>query len=302
MPNRSNRLLSLLLLVPLLLPIGALAAATGSYSPWNAAGNDDLQNMVDALNRLVDQGERDRAADRRFLEDLRQLAQRYDRPWRRDLFFDDFSDGDYTANPAWSVVSGSVRVDPGYGLRSSVVPQAAADNGSRQALEDQLATAIVGAIFDKGKKKKAQEPPADTGAPAEVRSSVRITNAFALRAELTLVKPEGRYSIEVYRDRGSAGYRLDLLPGAHPAIQLMRLSRRGAGVVDSAAIKGGLADGSAHTLEWTRGRDGTMQVLLDGQRLIAVADRASGGDFEGLAVINTGGDYVLRRISVKGTD
>ncbi len=48
---------------------------------------------------------------------------KYDWPWRSELLLDDFSDGNFTADSAWTVISGKFWVDASLGLRSSVQPR-----------------------------------------------------------------------------------------------------------------------------------------------------------------------------------
>tara|TARA_B100000315_G_C14584675_1_gene592302 strand:+ start:2928 stop:3281 length:354 start_codon:yes stop_codon:yes gene_type:complete len=84
-------------------------SAQTKYNTWNdpnaptpAVGqqaSNDLQKLIDELNKMVGEAERDRAAAPAFLRDLRDLTRRYDVPWRVDLVSETFSDGNFTANP-----------------------------------------------------------------------------------------------------------------------------------------------------------------------------------------------------------
>ena len=65
-------------------------------------GDSELQSMVDQLRAITEQAKRDRSADFRLLQQLDDLAGRYDQPWRITLLEDSFADGDFTANPAWA--------------------------------------------------------------------------------------------------------------------------------------------------------------------------------------------------------
>ena len=80
------------------------------YGPHRSAGNEQVQKLVDELRALTDEADRNRAADPRFLSDLRGLARRYDYPWRVRLISDDFGDGDYTNDPAWTAAAGKFTV------------------------------------------------------------------------------------------------------------------------------------------------------------------------------------------------
>jgi hypothetical protein len=106
------------------------AGAQQTYSTWSnpdgsaAASQSRMQELVDELNSLIDKAEQARAANPKFLRDLRDLARGYHRPWRKKVLDDSFIDGDFTANPTWTVASGKYWVEKGWGLRSAVEPQA----------------------------------------------------------------------------------------------------------------------------------------------------------------------------------
>jgi hypothetical protein len=60
-------------------------------------------------------------------------------------------------------------------------------------------------------------------------------------------------------------------------------------------------DGVPHTLEWRRSNDGEMVVLVDNREVIRTVDRAYDDPFDGFAVINKGGEFDLKQISISGT-
>ena len=74
---------------------------TSKYQTWEnpdqtaSPASDDprVQALLDELAALVDEADRARAADPRFLEDLRELIRGYDWPWRLEILDEDFSDG-----------------------------------------------------------------------------------------------------------------------------------------------------------------------------------------------------------------
>ena len=87
------------------LPFTALAQNKPRYGPWKS-DQDQVQTLSEELRRLVDEAARARAADPRFLDDLRALADKYGNPRPHLLVQEDFTDRDFTANPAWTVASG----------------------------------------------------------------------------------------------------------------------------------------------------------------------------------------------------
>ncbi len=95
-------------------------AQEGRYASWQdpsrtAPAGKGAQELVDKLLTMIEEAEKSRAADPRFLRDLRDLAGRFDAPWRKTLFSDDFRDGDFTAGPAWTVTAGRFWIEKGYG-------------------------------------------------------------------------------------------------------------------------------------------------------------------------------------------
>ena len=63
-----------------------------------------------------------------------------------------------------------------------------------------------------------------------------------------------------------------------------------------------MADGQSHIIEWTRDTGGVMTVSVDGAQVMSVADRRFRDAFDGFAVVNSGGDYALRSITIDGTE
>ena len=132
------------LLVPVLLA-GALAAPAAAeedsrYSEWRAdgaeaEGTEALDALARELEALIDDAEKARAADPRFLQDLRDMIAAHvaEAAPREALIRDDFSDGDYTDDPSWEVVSGEFSVEGRLGLRTTI-PLSGADAETMRAL------------------------------------------------------------------------------------------------------------------------------------------------------------------------
>ncbi len=303
------------------------AAQTPRYERWQGqeqraeAQDQRTQTLVEELRALIDQAEQARAADRQFLWDLRDLARRYDRPWQVELLHDDFNDGDFLRAPPWTVISGRFEVERGLGLRSVVfpprepppeaTPQATPQRTQRQSQQD-LANALLKAILERSSPRKGQgasrtepsppEPQPPEPRRAEIRTAVALTNAYEIRLVLSSWSREGRLEFGPYSDgEGSGGYRLAYTPGLRPALSLLRLSSFGTSVIQVHDQSLKLEDGYPHTLEWTRDRHGEMAVSLDGEELFRTTDRAFPAPFAGFALVNLGGDYAIREITIRGT-
>jgi len=131
-----------------------MAQESPRYQEWGAGGGS-TQDMVKALRELVDEAEGARAADPRFLGDLKALADAFDGSAPAQLIEDDFRDGDYTVGTVWTVTGGKWWVEEAVGLRSIVAAPAAGPVVSEptptepppRRASDDLAEAILGNIL-----------------------------------------------------------------------------------------------------------------------------------------------------------
>jgi hypothetical protein len=293
------------------------SAQQSGYSKWSdpsaPSADSRLQGFVDKLNSLIDEAEKVRAADPNFLRDLRDLARGFNRPWRTNVFNDTFSDGDFNHNPAWTVTAGKYWVERSWGLRSAVKPGASAttntEGTSQSATQEQQAAQIFGAILNQalGGKLGGNSQTSQTGqAPpaAIIHTPVAITNAFALELDLSSWAAEGQMQVAVYqgqfKDKDSAGYRLAYRPGG--GFELLRLSSRGASVIERATTRHPIEDKKSHRLIWERHADGRMRISLDGGNILEATDRGFRDQFSGIALINNGGDYIIKSVSINGTN
>ena len=321
----AHRLLALLLLIALALPAAAAGADEKErYAEWRgdaaeSAEESAAQTLVRALEALIDEAARARAADPRFLQDLRDTIAAH--APRAALIRDDFSDGDFTLDPRWTVASGDFAVDPRLGLRTAVpVAGAGADAAGeseggltgmgKSALDAGKSVLdagkdVVGGLLGEGEGEGEQdaaweedaEPPAPE--PAEIYLAETVGDAFALEIALA-VRGSGegaRFEIDLFQgETRGAGYRLSYLPGGDPALVLARFGRRG--VTALGAHDGALTLDGGHVLGLTRDAEGAMTASLDGAVLIRAESRAPAGPFDGIALVNGGGDYAIREIAV----
>jgi len=297
------------------------ALAQSTYTPWKnpdapAAGNQEkLQGFVDKLNALVDKAEKARAADPQFLRDLCDLARGFDRPWRRVVLQDSFIDGDFTANPTWTVTAGEYWIEKGWGLRSAIesgAAQPAQSSSGNQKLEGRdAAVAIIGsllnqALTNQGGGGQALSPSAPAP-PAEalIHTGLALTNAFAIEFSMSSWAAGGRVEVAVFQGQyagpgRSAGYRLVYQPGGR--LELLRTSSRGTGVVDSSAEPLSLEDKKFHAFEWLRYADGRMTVSVDGRQVLSTVDRGFRDSFAGIAIANRGGDYIIKQVTASAAN
>ncbi len=305
-----------------MLLVAAPASAQQRYRQWGnpdggrAAQTGKTRELVDRLNKLIIEAEKSRAADPRFLRDLRDLARGFDRPWRRRVFSDDFLDGNFTANPVWTVTAGRYWVEKGWGLRSAIEPgqAAAARSSAKRPRGRDAAIALLGAVLGQAAGNRGGEnAPAAPAAPAfaTIQAAAPITNAFAIEFELSSWRDKGngrdqgqgqagKFEIGPYQGSGAGGgYRLAYRPGG--TFELLRVSPRGTSIIDAAAATA-LEDKKPHAIEWTRRADGVMTVTVDGKQILSATDRGVSQGFGGIQITNRGGDYIVKRIAVYGVN
>ena len=82
--------------------------------------DDNYQALLEELQQKIDEADKRMVAHPKFLEELRALVEKYRAKIRTTFFSDDFSDGDFTNNPAWAVVSGQFSIDMDHRLRSDI--------------------------------------------------------------------------------------------------------------------------------------------------------------------------------------
>ena len=278
------------------------AAQSSRYGTFDS-GQGQTQALVEDLRALINEADRGRAADPLFLRDLRDLTDRFDNPWRTRIIFDDFSDGDYTRDPAWTVVSGGFAVDRRRGLLSRA--DATTSDRRQETSTKDLAVGLIADLLSKSLGgDRAQESPAAEEyrrGPAEIVLDRRITNAFSLTAEVAGEPGATDFEFMVYQGaRRDAGYRLVLVP--ERGISLLRLSRGTSAVVADARLPLALADGGGHIVQWTRSPEGRMLVRFDGVVQIEATDRSFRDPFDGLSLIIRGGEYRLASLAIDGSE
>jgi hypothetical protein len=286
------------------------------YQSWGAGPGGSTQDMVKALRELIDEAEDARAADPRFLTDLKALANAFDESAPVELMHDDFRDGDYTRGVVWQVTRGNWWVESAVGLRSVVsapaaMPVQTAPQEPERRADDDLADAIIGTILEqmvRPREGSTAEPapsqPEQAGVdtlPAEIQVQRSVPNAFSVRLEITSRARYGELRVGPYQ--GSTqygwGYMLAYGPGSRTGLRLMRVARGQHTVIGYHDGVIDLEDGRLHVIDWNRSLSGEMTVTLDGKLLITATDARLRDPFDGFAIANTGGDYAVRDISIR---
>ena len=270
-----------------------------------SAGEGRTQELVEQLKELLRAAEQDRRSNPATTKQLRELVRRYDWPWRVSLLYDDFRDGDYTYNPRWNVNNGEFRVARGSGLRSYFDPPTSSVRRTTSRRSDGSAMEVLGELLLGTREREAEPAQANVKSEAEIFTRVGITNAFMVKAELNIRRytdRDTRIEFGPYQgDDRSSGYRLAYESGRKPSVTLLRFSPGRSAVIEMTDQEITLADGNSHTVEWRRTSDGEMIVLLDNKEIIKTVDRAYDDPFDGFAMINKGGEFEVKRVTIFGT-
>jgi len=290
--------------------VGLPAAAQDSrYKPLpSQAQTGDMPELLKSLRSLTDQAERSKAADPAFINDLRNLANTYDNPWPVKLLSDDFRDGDFTRNPAWTVIAGTWQVDTRgrfSGLHSTISkPKAASPQpGSTGTGTSEIIGGVLGGLLkqQQGAQGDRQAPQAAPDEHATIFAPVGITNAFAIRMEIASRDDGGRFDFgPSVGQRGDNLYRITYMPDAESGLVLSRVTNQGTQLLASSNGRVRLEDDKSHVIEWKRDRAGKMIVALDGAPVIEATDTQIAKSFDGLLVDNGGGAYWIHSVEISG--
>ena len=298
-----GRVLAVLLLA---LCVQPAAAAEKVYESWqdpdsaSDTGNGGQKALLQDLRELIAQAERDRAASPDFLADLRDLIRRHTDPWPETLLRDDFGDGDYRRDPAWTVLSGEWRVTRN-GLTSTTPARAAESSGGGKGSREEMALQLLGALLKQqqgGGDREAEPAPAEVAAITLPR---RLPNAVAVDMELAPLEGRGVLEAGLYQDdRRRLGYRLAVRPGGTPALALYRVGASGTVLLAESGDSLEIAAETYHRLRWTRQADGRMSISLDGETVFSPRDRVFSDRWSGLLLRNDGGAMAVGLVRVSG--
>ncbi|MHA1152104.1 MAG: hypothetical protein ACTSQ7_05450, partial [Alphaproteobacteria bacterium] len=169
----------------------ALAAFAAGATTWGgpaaaqadpAAGDPQLRALLKELGEQFDRGERERLIDPWYLRDLRKILGRYENPWDKRLFSDDFSGRGPQPAPPWQVTAGEFLIDWRYGLRSVIEAPAPVETQQPKSDKDpvkQMFSQLLQQTLQgqQDQQQQAAAPAAPTYAAAI--APIRITNAFS---------------------------------------------------------------------------------------------------------------------------
>ncbi|MBF0346511.1 MAG: hypothetical protein HQL81_02480 [Magnetococcales bacterium] len=283
----------------------------------------DEEKLLDELRQVLEEGRRTRAAKPEFLNKLDRILNQARGGVARFLLRDRFDDGDYEVNPSWTVVTGNFHVDASGALFSSMASAEAlpmqegggtvgAENQGKQDADMKMVMGIVGLLADgkfpgqgagsqTAKGGRGSDGQKDGKGIAIIHVPISTENTFHLRFLFRADSALGQGEVGLFLGQElRSGYRLlmNADPNRDKTVEIVRYheSRHPESV---AMIPGnGLGDGLNHELTWKRTDNGTMTVGLDGRNILQTRDVAINQGFDGLVLINRGGDMAFDNIEL----
>jgi len=286
-----------------ILVLGLLVSSSHAGSPPNSEPKT-LKSLLDELDQKVEHADQQMIAHPSFIKDLRELIKKY-RQGVRDVFlFEDFSDGNFNANPQWIVTSGQFHITPDKRLSSSIkAPQSqSADRPEKKEKDRKVSDREkIGVILNEilrvaGEKESSESPspPASPESPAVIKTMTSIP--FNFEIDMDFISKSRWGSTEIVLLGGKTGkprYRLiyQARPSDERPIEIIRERNDRQYIIESATHYPYLDDGKIHRIQWIRNQQGRMKVLVDGKTVLSTVELFYKNNFAGLAFVNHGGRY-----------
>ncbi|HEY9163093.1 MAG TPA: hypothetical protein VIN57_00685, partial [Magnetovibrio sp.] len=143
------------------------------------------------------------------------------------------------------------------------------------------------------------QPAASVDRASAIESRTRISNAFSATVELSSWNADGAFEVAVTQGLAGAGYRVAYTAGQNARLELVKVTSRGRGTVDSRPLAS-LEDQKIHSLNWARTADGSMTVSVDGKVVLSARDTSFLDPFDALQLSSAGADVIVKSVQVMG--
>jgi len=278
------------------------AEETGKYGQWQSA-DERLEKMINELDRLIKEGVSSRAAHPEFLKDLQRTVDNYRTPQKTIFFSDDFTDSDFTQNPAWTARSGEFTVDRYGSLYSSIAIRRPAPQDENAASGgDRNLRILLGVLNELSKDGKEEPGPGEIPEQALIFSTAAIPNSFNMRFSFRSAANWGSTSIGVFQGEDpKSGYHLvyQASPLDGRPMQLIKYRYGKPYIIEEVAENSpNLDDGLDHILQLNRAANGDITVTVDNNEILRTSDLSFKDDFTGIVIMNNGGSYSYDNIEI----
>lgn len=276
----------------------SVQAEEGSkYGQWQSS-DDRLGEMINDLDKIIEDATISRAAHPGFLQDLNRTINQYRLPKKLLFFADDFADNNFTENPTWIVKKGTFSIDSFGSLYSSIaIRKPVAEKETEPASEGDRNLRILFGVLNELTKdgNNQQEQGENTETQAMISSAAPIPNSFTLEFSFRSNANWGSTSIGVIKgDDPQSGYHLvyQASPAENRPMQLIKY-RYGKPYIIAEVTENSpnLDDDANHTAQLIRSSKGDMVVTIDSIEVIRTSDLSYQDAFTGVMIINNGGSY-----------
>ena len=280
------------------------AAEGNKYGQWQSS-DDNLENLINDLDKIIEEGTKSRAAHPGFLQDLNRIIDQYRIPEKLIFFADDFADNNFTEKPTWTVKKGSFSIDSYGSLYSSIAVRKPVEEkkAEPESDSDRNLRILFGALNELTKGEKKQEEQGENiETEAMISSSASIANSFTLDFSFRSNANWGSTSIGVFQgDNLQSGYHLvyRASPAENRPMQLIKYRYGKPYIIDEVHENSpDLDDGVDHTVQLIRSPDGDMVITIDKIEVMRTSDFSFRDDFAGLVITNNGGSYSYDNIQL----
>jgi hypothetical protein len=268
-----------------------------NYGQWQSSDNH-LENMINDLDKIIEEGTSSRAAHPGFLQDLNRIIDQYRIPKKLIFFADDFADNNFSENPTWTVKKGTFSIDSYGSLYSSIAIRrpVAEKETEPESDSDRNLRILFGALNELTKAEKEQEKQDENiDTQAMISSAAAIPNSFILEFSFRSNASWGSTSIGVIQgDDPQSGYHLvyQASPAENRPMQLIKYRYGKQYIIDEVYENSpNLDDGADHAVHLIRSPNGDMVVTIDDVEVMRTSDFSFRDDFAGVVIVNNGGSY-----------
>jgi hypothetical protein len=268
-----------------------------NYGQWQSSDNH-LENMINDLDKIIEEGTSSRAAHPGFLQDLNRIIDQYRIPKKLIFFADDFADNNFSENPTWTVKKGTFSIDSYGSLYSSIAIRrpVAEKETEPESDSDRNLRILFGALNELTKAEKEQEKQDENiDTQAMISGAAAIPNSFILEFSFRSNASWGSTSIGVIQgDDPQSGYHLvyQASPAENRPMQLIKYRYGKQYIIDEVYENSpNLDDGADHAVHLIRSPNGDMVVTIDDIEVMRTSDFSFRDDFAGVVIVNNGGSY-----------
>ncbi|MCP4023940.1 MAG: hypothetical protein GY729_19010 [Desulfobacteraceae bacterium] len=274
--------------------------------------NTALKSMITELETKIKDADKRMVAHPTFLEELRELIEKYKASIRKLYFKDSFMDKNFSKAPKWTVTSGTFFVNDALRLSTSVYvepsePQkeTSTQQGTK-SVEEQAIGLVLDNLFGTPKKEadtqdtQTQETKKET-TPASILSKTDIPPDFEINVEFLSNSQWGDFEIillgkKTFIPRYRLSYKA-VSSGDRP-MELIRESKKRKFVIEAATKYPATDDGKLHKISWIRYQNGAMTILMDNKVILETYEVYFRDNFTGISILNNGGSYEFASVEI----